>query len=60
VEPFWLRVEGRDLFLAFPGGGPPTSPFLSPEAALRRWEVRLKREVGALEGLVLALEGVHQ
>jgi hypothetical protein len=57
VGPFWLRVQGTSLFLAFPGGGPPTSPFLSPEAALRRWEARLKREVGALEGLVGALEG---
>ena len=60
VGPFWLRVEGSSLFLAFPGGGPPASPFLPPEAALRRWEERLRREVGALEELVGALEGVFQ
>jgi hypothetical protein len=59
VGPFWLRVEGAHLFLAFPGGGPPTSPFLSPEAALRRWAERLKRELGVLEGLAGALGEVE-
>jgi hypothetical protein len=28
----------------------PTSLLLSPEAALARWEVRLKEEIRALEG----------
>jgi hypothetical protein len=56
---------GGSLYLAFPGGsfgvqgpqrgGLPTSPLLSPEAALARWEVRLRREMGALEGLLRAL-----
>ncbi len=57
VGPFWLRVEGTRLFLAFPGGGPPANPLLPPEGALRRWVERLRREVGALEELVGALEG---
>jgi hypothetical protein len=52
---FWLRVEDGKLYLAFPGGGLPTSPLLSPEAALARWEVRLRGEMGALEGLLRAL-----
>ena len=55
VGPFWLRVEGSDLLLAFPGGGPPTSPFLSPEAALRRWEERMRRELDLLRELALSL-----
>jgi hypothetical protein len=59
VGPFWLRVEGAHLFLAFPGGWMLANPLVPPEADLRRWEARLKREVGVLEGLVLALEGVH-
>jgi len=55
VGPFWLRVEGAHLFLAFPGGGPPTSLLLSPQAALRRAEEGLKGELRVLEGLVRAL-----
>ncbi len=34
LGPFWLRVAEEKLYLAFPEGGLPTSPFLSPEAAL--------------------------
>jgi hypothetical protein len=60
LGPYWLRVEGGKLYLAFPGGGLPTSPFLSPEAALARWEARLRREMGALEGLIRALEAGGQ
>ncbi|WP_448377396.1 hypothetical protein [Fervidobacterium sp.] len=55
VGPFWLRVEGAHLFLAFPGGGPPASPFLSPKAALGRWEERVRRELSLLRELVLSL-----
>jgi hypothetical protein len=58
LGPFWLQVVGGSLYLAFPGGGLPTSPLLSPEAALERWEVRLRGEMGALEGLLRAL-AVH-
>ena len=53
--PFWLRVKDGRLHLAFPGGGLSTSPLLSPEAALGRWEGRLRGELGALEGLLWAL-----
>jgi|GEM_PF-963742 len=70
LGPFWLRVEDGKLYLAFPGGsfgvqgpqrgGLPTSPLLSPEAALARWEARLRREMGALEGLLRALEAGGQ
>jgi len=60
LGPFWLRVEGGKLYLAFPGSGLPTSPLLSPEAALARWEARLRREMGALEGLIRALEAGGQ
>lgn len=56
LGPFWLRVEDGKLYLAFPGGGLPTSPLLSPERALARWEARLRGEMGALEGLLQALE----
>jgi hypothetical protein len=55
LGPYWLRVEGGKLYLAFPGGGLPTSPLLSPETALARWEARLRGEMGALEGLLRAL-----
>ncbi len=55
LGPFWLRVEGGKLYLAFPEGGLPTSPLLSPEAALARWEARLRGEMGALEDLLQAL-----
>jgi hypothetical protein len=55
--PFWLQVAEEKLYLAFPEGGLPTSPLLSPEAALARWEARLRGEMGALEGLLRALEG---
>jgi hypothetical protein len=55
LGPFWLQVMGRKLYLAFPGSGLPTSPLLSPEAALARWEARLRGEMGALEGLLRAL-----
>jgi hypothetical protein len=55
LGPFWLRVEDGKLYLAFPGSGLPTSPLLSPEAALARWEARLRGEMGALEGLLRAL-----
>jgi hypothetical protein len=60
LGPYWLRVEGGKLYLAFPEGGLPTSPLLSPEAALARWEARLRGEMGALEGLLRALEGGGQ
>jgi hypothetical protein len=60
LGPFWLRVEDRSLYLAFPEGGLPTSPLLSPEAALARWEARLRGEMGALEGLLRALEAGGQ
>ncbi len=55
LGPYWLRVEDGKLYLAFPEGGLPTSPLLSPEAALARWEARLRGEMGALEGLLQAL-----
>jgi hypothetical protein len=55
LGPYWLRVEDRKLYLAFPEGGLPTSPLLSPEAVLARWEARLRGEMGALEGLLRAL-----
>ena len=55
LGPFWLQVMDRSLYLAFPEGGLPTSPLLSPEAALARWEGRLRGEMGALEGLIRAL-----
>jgi hypothetical protein len=58
--PYWLRVEDGKLYLAFPGGGLPTSPLLSPEAALARWEARLRGEMGALGGLLRALEAGGQ
>jgi hypothetical protein len=54
--PFWLQVTDTGLHLAFPGGGLPTNPLLSPEAALERWEARFRREMKALEGLLRALE----
>jgi hypothetical protein len=60
LGPFWLQVMGRKLYLAFPGSGLPTSPLLSPEAALARWERRLRGEIGALEGLLRALEAGGQ
>jgi hypothetical protein len=60
LGPFWLQVMGRSLYLAFPGSGLPTSPLLSPEAALARWEARLRGEMGALEGLLRALEAGGQ
>jgi len=70
LGPYWLRVEGGKLYLAFPGGsfgvqgpqrgGLPTSPLLSPEAALARWEARLRGEMGVLEGLIRALEAGGQ
>ncbi len=53
LGPFWLRVEDGKLYLAFPERGLPTSPLLSPEAALARWEARLRGEMGALERLVI-------
>ncbi len=60
LGPYWLRVEDGKLYLAFPEGGLPTSPLLLPEAALARWEVRLRGEMGALEGLIRALEAGGQ
>jgi hypothetical protein len=59
LGPFWLQVMGRKLYLAFLGGLP-TSPLLSLEAALARWEARLRGEMGALEGLLRALEAGGQ
>jgi len=59
LGPFWLRVEDGKLYLAFPGGGLLTSPLLSPDAALARWEARLREEMGALEGLLRALGELH-
>jgi len=53
-------LEDGKLYLAFPGSGLPTSPLLSPEAALARWEARLRGEMGALEGLLRALEAGGQ
>jgi len=58
LGPFWLQVMDGKLYLAFLEGGLPTSPLLSPEAALERWERRLRGEMGALEGLLRAL-AVH-
>jgi hypothetical protein len=55
LGPYWLRVEDGKLYLAFPEGGLPTSPLLSPEAALARWEAGLRGEMGVLEGLIRAL-----
>jgi Ca2+/Na+ antiporter len=60
LGPFWLQVMGGSLYLAFLEGGLPTSPLLSPEAALARWEARLRGEMGALEGLLRALEAGGQ
>jgi hypothetical protein len=60
LGPFWLQVAEEKLYLAFPGSGLPTSPLLSPEAALARWEARLRGEMGALEGLIRALEAGGQ
>jgi hypothetical protein len=60
LGPFWLQVAEEKLYLAFPEGGLPTSPLLSPEAALARWEARLGGEMEALEGLLRALEGGGQ
>ncbi len=60
LGPFWLQVAEEKLYLAFPEGGLPTSPLLSPEAALERWEARLRGEMGALEGLLRALEAGGQ
>jgi hypothetical protein len=60
LGPFWLQVIGKNLYLAFPERGLPTSPLLSPEAALARWEARLRGEMGALEGLLRALEAGGQ
>jgi hypothetical protein len=60
LGPFWLQVEDGKLYLAFPEGSLPTSPLLSPEAALARWEARLRGEMGALEGLLRALEAGGQ
>jgi hypothetical protein len=60
LGPFWLQVMGGSLYLAFLEGGLPTSPLLSSEAALARWEARLRGEMGALEGLLRALEAGGQ
>jgi hypothetical protein len=60
LGPFWLRVEEGKLYLAFPEGGLSALPLLSPEAALARWEARLRGEMGALEGLLRALEAGGQ
>jgi hypothetical protein len=60
LGPFWLQVVGGSLYLAFLEGGLPTSPLLSPEAALARWEARLRWELKALEGLLRALEAGGQ
>jgi len=59
LGPFWLQVMGRKLYLAFLDGLP-RSPLLSPEAALARWEARLRGEIEALEGLIRALEAGGQ
>jgi hypothetical protein len=59
LGPFWLQVVGGKLYLAFPEGVSPTGLLLSPEAALARWERRLRGEMGALEGLLRALEEAH-
>jgi hypothetical protein len=56
LGPFWLQVAEEKLYLAFPEGGLPTSPLLSPEAVLERWKARFKREMEVLEGLLRALE----
>jgi len=55
LDPFWLRVEGEKLYLAFPGGDLFAGSLLSPRAVLARWEARLRRELEALEGLLWAL-----
>jgi hypothetical protein len=60
LGPYWLQVAEEKLYLAFPGSGLPTSPLLSPETALARWERRLRGEMKALEGLLRALEAGGQ
>jgi hypothetical protein len=60
LGPFWLQVVGGSLYLAFLEGGLPTSPLLSPEAALARWEARLRGEMETLEGLLRTLEAGGQ
>jgi hypothetical protein len=47
LGPFWLRVEGERLYLAF------------PEKFFPREEAGLRRELGALEGLLWALGELH-
>jgi hypothetical protein len=59
LGPFWLRMEGEKLHLAFLEGGVSTSPLFSPEAVLSQWEARLKREVEVLEDLLQALGELH-
>ncbi len=56
LGPYWLRVEGGKLYLAFPERGLSTSPLLSPETALARCEMRLKEEMRVIEHLLLASE----
>jgi hypothetical protein len=56
LGPFWLRVEGGKLYLAFPERSLATSSLLSPETALARWEAKLKEEMRVIEHLLLASE----
>jgi len=58
LGPFWLQVVGGKLYLAFLGELP-TSPLLSPEAALARWEARLRGEMEVIERLLRILGERH-
>jgi len=58
------RFTGVLYEVELPRPSPPLhlapSPLLSPEAALARWEARLRGGMGALEGLLRALEAGGQ
>jgi len=56
--PFWLRVEGGKLYLAFPENFSSAHPLLPFEEALAREEGWFRWELKALEGLLRAL-AVH-
>lgn len=54
--PFWLRVEDRKLYLAFPASFFPMNPLLSSEKVLAREKDQIKWELKAIEELLRALE----
>jgi hypothetical protein len=54
--PFWLRVEGKKLYLAFTESFFPVHPLLPFEEALAREEEWFRWELKALEGLLRALD----